>query len=394
MVIGWFAPQYNAEPISQGFESLGYNVVRVSADVSIPKRSGHFDFHMIEEWVHHLDTTHIKRDISSSGGLLDPCHMSEKELEVYEVQKGMRRFKVKDLIQSFPQTDLIFMIQNKLQWDLEDLTLPFYYYHTEILEPNLPLHSELITGLFYGYIGADQQLAKAYPYEMGHIQFKQLLPYGFSTAFLPKDPPSWDQRSILVGFKGLFDCNPLVKDPMTTNIYNRRNYVLGYLAEKKELVLEPQDTFEQYILFMLNTKVAINIPGIEGKINQRQFEALGLGCLLLQWRYDELDAMGFENMVNCIEFRTTVELDLAIEWIKKHPKEANQIRLKGIQLFKDRDFSWQGRAKAVIARVHQMHPYNADSIKLSDESRITHIQKQKALEKIRYTQYLAQHGGI
>lgn len=343
MVVGWFAPRYGAEWISQEFENQGYDVIRIAADLDHPKRCGHFDYHVMFEQAHGRHPNNREAELA----------------EAYQIQMMKRRFKIQPLIEKF-KADELFFIQNKMAWDFDQVTILNYYYHTDIITTNLPLHAENITGFFSAYYGGHAEVKDAHQYEAMHWLWNRLIPYGVSPAFYDQDF-SWTQRPYFCGFMGSWQQNPHAENELKQHIYDLRKHYLdvcqGLLnvdGDHPEFILQDFHTYPAYIQFLQSCKCAINIPGTYGRINQRQFEILAAGALLIQWDYPELKAMGFENGKNCYLFRNDDELALIFQLIKKNPTLVDKVRLAGIELGKHQ--LWKDRAREFLARMHTLSP--------------------------------------
>jgi hypothetical protein len=372
LLFGWFGPRFTGEFIAQGFESKGAQVIRISTEPCAPKKierkipgtdklvikdPGKFDLHVMDDFAKSRITSKIQ---------------SDEFTEAYQLQFGLRRLRLQDYIDRYPDIDFVFFIQNKYAWDFEGVTKPVYYYHTTIISTMLPLHAEVIKGFFYAYIGAAEEFRESHLYEYNHWYYKELIPYGCDPKrYFPAK--SWDQRTIFCGFMGSIQqeahCRNGVKEAIYDNRWTILHGLLTYIDECKEANLDrgkedrlsnqwydgvdfrQMNSVEHYAEFLQNCQVAINIPGNFGKINQRQFEILGSGALLLQWYYSELQDLGLKDYVNCLVFVNKTDLIGKLKWIKDHPAEADKIRLAGIQYFQDHRCAWQQRAEDMYDRI-------------------------------------------
>jgi hypothetical protein len=178
-----------------------------------------------------------------------------------------------------------------------------------------------------------------------------MIPYGCDPA-LYNSQKSWEDREIFCGFMGSLAQNDRSQNGLKAHIYDDRNRILKACNNQCEgFVIKPFSTVQQYADFLGNCQVGINIPGTYGKINQRQYEVLSAGALLLQWWYPELKELGLVDFENCITFTSMDSLLDKLDWIRCHWKDANAIRLKGIQYFQDHQCSWQARAEQMLDRI-------------------------------------------
>jgi len=332
MIVGWFEPRFGAEWLAQGFEARGYQVIRIACDLEKPKNSGYYDYHVLDAYV--------------KGRVPE---RSAQIKEAYQVQLMMRRIRLQDIVAKFP-CDQILFIQNKMAWDFDGINIPLDYYHTDIITTNLPLHAEKIRGWFYAYVGGFEELKDAHQYEAMHGYWNRLVPYGFIPEHF-KGNLSWENREIFCGFAGSFSQNDHATNGLKKYIYKYRQEYLKITQEylKEEFDLREFGDYYAYIKHLESCKTAINIPGILGCINQRQYEILAAGALLIQWWYPELESLGFKDHENCMTFRNETELKSIFDWIRACPWEANEIRLTGLKMAQNH--TWQRRAEEMIARM-------------------------------------------
>lgn len=337
MIIGMFGKNLSGEPLAQGFERKGCQVIRISVEPEHPKRSGKFDLHIMDNYA-----------TSRTEGMGTEARLTE----AVQLQRMYRRLNLRTIVQLYPDCDLIFFIQNKYAWDFEGVTIPIYYYHTDLININLPLHADLIKGFFYAYIGAADEMLDNYTYDFNHWYWRELIPYGCDpTLYHPEK--SWEERTIFCGFMGSLAQNNHSKNGLKAHIYDDRNRILKALIDRNYngFVMQRFSSVEEYAEFLGNCQVGINIPGTYGRINQRQYEVLASGCLLLQYWYPELKQLGLTDFENCLTFTSMDSLLDKLQWIQDHSNEANDIRLKGNQYFKDHRCSWQERAEDMLDRI-------------------------------------------
>jgi hypothetical protein len=392
VVVGWNNPKYNVKGLADGWEADGYNVIRVAADVDLPECSGTFHYHLLEEMIkmfpydtgmnskrpgyRNMTQYQIKMSrIATAPALSFPMYYL---FEKIEKEHG----PIYDIVVC--QCDLILDMKNvSLSWD-------WYYYFTEGYKPLLPLNDSP-KGVFYGYVGGNETLLRSFPYEYHRWKFCKLVPYGMDKMAIPPVIPAWEIRDFDVGFKGLVHFSQHSMDTALRNVYDERRYYLNWIQSYMESAqyiddlidtvlaskqytwatfwdfvsyidsfkipifkFESHNSFEAYVPFMLNTKVAINIQGGDayGWLNQRMYEALGFKCLLLQNFFPKLNEFGFIDGDTCLTFSSEVELKQKLLWIFTHWTEAEAIAERGHQLFLKTKCSWQDRAREMDQIIH------------------------------------------
>jgi hypothetical protein len=351
VLIGLTSPKFNIHGLAEGFRDRGYKVTTVSADQESPNNAGQFDYHLIDEWIRHYQFKPKEewKSIPKLGYFL-----SKDQLELVPLIQYMAlRFPVKPLIDKIEKdhgiVDRILFGQADILLDMTGLE--YDYYFTEDWRPLLPYGGKL-NHLFYGFVGGDECFKRSFGYEYQHCAKEpRLLYYGMDLKALPVVNIPWQDRKIDFGFKGLIHFNSKSRDLKIRHMYDERRKMIRWCEDQTIIpfVYDDHDSWDRYIAFMSQCKIALNIPGVDGWINQRQFEAIGFGCLLLQYAYPELSVMGFENRVNCLTFEDEEQLQAQLQWIKAHPDLAQEIAAKGRQLFIDGKYSWQDRAADIIS---------------------------------------------
>jgi len=379
MIIGWQNPKFNVKGISDGFQDAGDTVIRVAADLDSTNRAGDFDYHLMYEMLSHypfkpqdqwvqkpekIKTIHPKGSPHAGEKYL----LSQKQLNLAKYIGDLAiRFNVLEFLLSHKlSVDEIFIGQCDFLLDMTGLD--YWFYYTEDYKPMLPYGGHM-KGLFYAFVGGDEIFKRSFAYEFNHATYPaKFVAHGMDRMAIPATIPTWEERPIGIGFKGLLHMAEKARDFKLRYMYdNRRHFVQltdAFMNTPEFTKRYPTFTFQfsdhtnfgEYITFMLNTKVAINLPGIDGWINQRQYEALGFGCLLLQYYYPELHKLGFINRKNCLVFENDRELADLIVWIAEHPFESAEIAAAGHQLFYDAKMAWQDRALEIKAQMDSEVP--------------------------------------
>lgn len=374
MIVGYFGPRFIAEGIAEGFEQKGCKVIRISAEPCAPTRierkipntdtiivrdPGKFDLHVMDDYA--------KRRI----------HGSNHEIltEASKLQLNLRRLRLRDYTDRFP-CNKIFFIQNMYSWDFENVTTPLYYYHTDIISTNLPLHAERITGFFYAYEDAYDEMKDSHPYEAQHWHWNKFITYGFSPHLHTLANNDWQSRPIFCGFMGSTAQNNRSKNGLRAHIYDNRNNVLKELHSflKQDFVFQKMGTPEDYVAFLHQCKIAVNVPGTYGKWNQRQFEIPACGALLLQWDYPELKDLGFITGVNCLTFTDINSMFDQLNFVTYNPAEADKIRLAGIKLVYDNHHTYQDRGQQFYDRIVR-------ELTVEEKERVAYIEYEKRKER-------------
>ncbi len=304
MVIGNYGENHNAEQLSKSIESLGWYVCKVC-------------------WYRELHGVRVDVDfcISAFTGVKET-----KQLMYHE--KNLKLSKILDLSDS--NFDFVVIIQNDLTYDLSDVKIPVMYYYTEILHPYLP---EDVDWLIWAYPGGELTLARCFPHAFTQVKFKTYLPHAVNLdIFRPEEKENWDDRKHLFAFKGVFNF-PSIGDYLQDNLYNLREEFLP-VAEKLGLYYPKEGTMwtKEYSDFMKNTKIALNIPGLYGGINQRMFEALASKCILLNYHVDGMEQIGFIDKVTCYTFKNKKELKEKYKYIVDNIEEAKKVAQKGYDI--------------------------------------------------------------
>ena len=375
MVVGYFGPRFIAEGIAEGFEQRGCKVIRISAEPCAPMRierripnsdklivrdPGKYDLHVMDDYVK-------ARIIHGSN--------HEQLTEASKLQLNFRRLRLRDYTDRFP-CNKIFFIQNMLSWDFENVTTPLYYYHTDIISTNLPLHAERITGFFYAYEDAFDEMMDSHPYEAHHWHWKEFITYGFSPNIHTLANNDWESRPILCGFMGSMAQNNRSKNGLRAHIYDNRNNVLKELHSflKDEFVLQKMGPFEDYVAFLHQCKIGVNVPGTYGKWNQRMFEIPACGALLLQWNFPELETIGLIDGENCLTFDSIETLFDRLNQVTQNPVEANTIRLAGIKWVYENHHTYQDRGQQFYDRIIR-------DTTVEEKERIAYIEYEKRKER-------------
>jgi len=321
LVLGWMHSQYPAGGIVQGLREMGHIVTTIASD---PRDKSE------------LKTTYVLSDFYGVHDLqLITNHQKQIKLKDIFFQLEANRFP-----------ELIIYIQDHYSWNLElFFTVPTIYYYTEYDAPIIPAGIKC-KHIFYAFQGGDSRLQKAHPFETCLVPFT-FLPYAVNEKLLI-ELKQWESRKTELGFMGSLEMHDTDSDPILRSMYNDRASLIQWAMINEKLFYRVPAPFETYIEFMNDVKYAINIGGISGVINQRIYESIGCGCLLLQYYDPFLETIGLIHRENCILFHDTQDLSAQIRWINRHPDKTKTIRDKGIQWFHSGDHTWTGRAKTMM----------------------------------------------
>jgi len=379
MIVGWFNPKYSAEGLAQGFESNGIEVIRVAADAGLPERSGKFDYHMIEHYISVLPYKDI------NGKCIRDKYTREQQYEVIQFGTGKRLFYLKWIVNKLDKPiDCIIITQFENPPSIEDINVPVGYYYTETCDPSLPLGKN-IDWLFYAFVGGLEKLTRIYPYYKQQWPITKLIPHAINAEIIPNSVTPFKDRKIKIGFKGLLDFNTMDNNPLVKYIYAERKRFVNLLfnidqsegdSKEPDFIYEKNTNWRDYAQFMHDTQIALNVPGIDGYINQRQYECLAFGCLLLQYKYKELPELGFwgnpvkfPDKCNCLWFSNEQDLIKCINWAWSHPEEAQVIADRGRKWLIESNQTWQGRAKIMLDAIENDDQDEIDRVNIDKFNR-------------------------
>jgi hypothetical protein len=333
MVVGWMLPDKMAAGLARSLEKLHHKMIRVSTD-------GH-----PLSWLDKADY-YVQQE------------MGEKEMSAYLDQT--KRFPVRLALQKFPHVDWIIVVQNtSFEYDMSGVYIPWYYVYHEIVFPDYPHYdSNLATGIFYSFVGAEEWLNLTHKPETTHATFKVTLPYAvdldlFTSEHLP--------NKYFAGFRGSLVYPKHGELPFIPQIYSKRNQMITYAHDFGDVYVELRDfqawvpgsehtQLKNYKRFLQQCKIGLNISGDYGVFNERMFHIIAAGSVLLQYYSPHIESLGFKHHVNCLFFRTERDILAELNWAKYHPEELERIRQNGFLLVKERH-TFDERAKVVLDNV-------------------------------------------
>jgi len=325
MIIGWMHPARMAGGLANAFEQLGYNVIRVSMDNEPPQA-----LPIKVDW-------HIQQELSNSRALL--------------YLQNHKKFPIKLAVNNF-KPDWILLVQNTLlEYDISDIKIPIYLiYHEGCWDRIFYTRNTQLTGIFWAFYHAREQLEEQWREELDAVKCEAFILHSADpTIYIDREI----HRDILIGLKGAKEYNS--PNRWLKYIYDDRKRFVIYLETHYPnlFVYEPRTNGEQfvekYVDFMNRCVVALNTcANADSYVNERQFQALSMGCVLLQQRYPEMiSQQGFVDYENCLLFENEQELDLKVQWILSHPNELQNIRKAGKQLLLERHTPRQ-RAESIL----------------------------------------------
>ena len=322
LCIGWFQPDKHMAGIAKGFEMLGHKVIRVYTE-GYPLES------LVPIDNYWMASTNNPQKMERVYNLLEPLEMKYIE-------------------RCYPEIDCIFLQQGTYNYSVKGCHHPVFYFHNELMRYTYP--KGYIHGIYYAFDGGFQQLYWNNRLLFDTTKYKKLVTYAVDPELFPNAMNP--NRPIFFGFCGAVASeNGSMNTIFMRDIYNNRTRFLAYCQLKHGLQITNRvwgpTMFDFYRDHIMQYYLTINIPGNWGKYNQRQFEHLAAGNLLLQWYYPELVDRGYQDRVNCLLFRDESDLDNQILWVKEHPKEAEQVRINGIQ-FARTFHTWTQRAKTML----------------------------------------------
>lgn len=322
-IVGWLGNYYSHKLLADQIERMGVQVVRIAADLADPNKD-----HPIER------ADLILRDV------LTKQQYNQQEL-VY----------MKPLLDPLKIDALLLIQHNMLNLDYRDVDCPIYYYASEIVWIDWPLNA-LCRGFFYAFYGARALYKNHHSYFYNRTKFQDLIPYAWDH-FLHPTPQLNIPRPIFFGFKGSVgsgiqkdesDC-----DYTQQHIRDLRFRFVTYAKSKLGLIVEEKGNQSDYHRFMITCSLALNVPGHVGHINQRQYDAMGMGCVLVQYHYPRIEELGFIDRFNCLLFKDEESLANQIKWAKQNPDLIEKIRAKGVQFAQLHRY--EQRARLLLQRI-------------------------------------------
>ena len=356
VVVGWMHPGRMAGGLVLAFRKYfaeQYQVIAISTDLC-PK----------------------EQIIECSWYLVDQPKKKQRSLELQK-----ERLVLAPILNQFSVSYAIIIQNTVLEYDTSNLTIPWYYIHHEMCYPQWPYTTNTkAQGLFWSFIGAFEQLWWLYRPEIEKTQFNTFLTYA---AELDVFPNRQTIKQYFIGFKGTLKYN-CGQQPIWQNVYDNRNRILTYLIKYnktwnakwqlwklnrkrgqlrlKDLIrIEPREFHnknesESFVDFCNQCSVAINISGNWGMVNERQFQVIAMGCVLLQWEYPELKVLGFYDHWNCVTFKNEKTLLQQVKWMVTHPLELEAIRGRGMELVKTYH-TYKQRVERILAYIDHNKDY-------------------------------------
>jgi Glycosyl transferases group 1 len=336
LVVGWFLPDRAAFGFANALEHAGCTVLRASTD----------------------EFPYSRYNIKADWYLMDLSHHQRAE-----IMAGRERLNVADIFHNLvlkygDNIDCIILVQNTLvTYDVaSSYSKPIYYLFNEMWWVQWPLYNTTsqITGIFYSFYRGKEMLEKSFQSELFHCQFAEFLPYAVDVSVFYDADTRFEDRPIFCGFKGSLQYGSGL------NIYKTRTRLLAYGRDHCGIDISPRSDdphyLEKYRKYLQTCQIGINIPGDPrdypdaGMINDRQFQIIACGCVLLQYDYPALKDQGFEDRENCLLFTDEKELKCQLVWAKEHPEELHAIRAKGMELVFF-NHTYKQRAKIILDKM-------------------------------------------
>jgi len=292
------------EPLAREFTRRGWDVKRCATDLYDAPQ---VDYNVL--------------DYQMSNYVKDQYRFS---MELYEMGK----------ILNYAQADHILVVQNELALDFKyykDQRVHYYAYRG--YSPRMP-HNTDITCFFHSYLGAPNQYKNAHRYRMSRVQHKELIPYAWDAHQYPTGTAA---RDIFFGFMGSYGSNPDPHDVETMDYVSvklryLRNLIVPHAVQRCGLDLQPKGTEDAYVTYMHRVNLALNVSSEFGWTTQRQYHAMGMGCVLVQNYYKTIAELGFQDRVNCLLYINKYDLEEVINWAKRNPVRVEEIRRAGMAL--------------------------------------------------------------
>ena len=292
------------EWLARSFESMGWIVKRCATDLFAPPR---VDYVVLD---------------------YDMPHRTRSEYQYCNTLFSMNKYI------DYAQADHILVVQNDLALDFKHYRHNrFHYYAYRGAWPRLPFNAPL-TCFFHTYLGAPAQYKNAHRYQMNQVQHTELIPYAWNQE---KYPDAETARSIFLGFMGSYGSNPdphdvETMDYVTVKLRHLRNEIIPHAVQRCGLDRRVKGTEAEYVAYMHQVSLALNVSSEFGWTTQRQYHAMGMGCVLVQNFYNGLEQLGFKDRVNCLIYKNKYDLEEVIDWARRHPERLEEIRLAGMAL--------------------------------------------------------------
>lgn len=306
LVLGYLADDKPLKYLADEFERLGHKVIRVACDID--ERGLQCDYNILKE---------LSKRFGQNYAL--------------KVQMKWEKIDLSEILEQFDY-DCIFRWDIDLELNFEHIEKPVFYLNTNVLKAQL-FRDEKPAIIFYGYFGADGIFVDNYTYQCQNCQFIFI-----HNSWSPKQYPlagklSKEGRDIRIGFMGATSLGgEQAINPFRQHIYDDRLRYLNYLSKSGLLTIREFDLDIEYKQFMSRVNLALNIGADWGHINQRQYHAMGMGCILLQKYYSGIEKLGFVNKRNCLLFNDEMELISIINWANDNPEAIEFIRKEGYKL--------------------------------------------------------------
>lgn len=337
IIVGWMHKARQAGGLAQAFENnTEYRIIGISTDYKLSNKIYPSQYYICKN----------------------------KENKLYQEQK--KRFNLAEIVNPLIEDrknniQYMIIVQNTVfEYDVSGVKCPYYYIHHEMCYPQWPYSKDVfVKGLFWSFIGAFEQLWWLYRPEIEKTVFNTFLTYAVDSVVFPNQS-SPSKRTYFIGFKGTLKYN-CGQQPIWKNVYDNRDRILTFLMKynetftarwqkwklnhiikrngkiKRLIKIEGREfnserEHELYVDFCNDCQIGINISGNWGMVNERQFQVISMGCVLLQWDYPELAILGFYNRFNCLTFQDERSLIKQIKWAINHPRDLENIRTRGIDL--------------------------------------------------------------
>lgn len=306
LLVGDFHDQ--CEPLAQYFERLGWVVKRCATDLFSPP--------MVDYRVLDWETSSFLKE------------QYKYSTELYPMGKVL----------NYAQADHVLVVQNELALDFKHYRQNrVHYYAYRGAWPRLPFNTDFRC-FFHTYLGAPHQYQNAHRYRMKRVQHTELIPYAWNEVKYPARPEG-GACPIEFGFMGSYGSNPdphdvETMDYVTVKLRHLRNDVIPHAVSRCGLDVQPKGTEAEYVTYMHGVSLALNVSSEFGWTTQRQYHAMGMGCVLVQNYYAGLNELGFKDRVNCLLYQNKYDLEEVIAWARTHPVELETIRVAGFELAK------------------------------------------------------------
>ena len=135
------------------------------------------------------------------------------------------------------------------------------------------------------------------------------------------------------------------------NVYSRRKAFLESLSQSHGLAVMRTEPGDEYVAMLNRIRFFVSADIGLGEYMQKNFEAMGAGCVVCAWRQGaEDDALGLRDMENIVLYSSRDELLEKIARLKADPAKQAAIQAAGEAHARD-NLSFAAQAEAIYSNM-------------------------------------------